>query len=137
MSNPDAFTHATAAATAIGRAVLEHLNAHAPSGPEGDEALWAAHWSPGFESIEASGESWKGIDAVREKCRQWYDQFTVHDFSAEGPYVTSDGFAMKYTMEIEGKQGMPPRMKTSEIAVYTVADGKVIREQFFNLPMDG
>ena len=40
-------------------------------------------------------------------------------------------------MEIEGKQGMPPRMKTSEIAVYTVADGKVIREQFFNLPMDG
>ncbi|MAY73679.1 MAG: hypothetical protein CMJ31_02965 [Phycisphaerae bacterium] len=132
MPNADSFAEATKKTTEIGRAVVNHLNA----GEKSDEPLWAAYWDAGFESVEGDGQSWKGIDEVRKKHAEWYAAFTVHNCKAEGPYVTNDAFAVKIEMEIEANDGSMPRISMSEIGLYTVADGKVVREQFFNAPRD-
>jgi hypothetical protein len=118
-------------AAEIGRAVAAHIN----SGAHDDESIWAAHWHPEFESLEGDGSAWKGIDKVREKCQWWMSKFEVHSCKAEGPFVTPNGFALKLDMEIEAKDGSMPKTAFSEVAVYTMNDGKITREEFFNTPM--
>ena len=112
---------------AIAQAVLDHLR----SGAENDEPLWAAHFDPGFTSVEADGTTHTGIEQVREKHVWWNTNHTVHGFDVEGPYCGPQGFAMKYVMDVAPKDGSWPRNKMEEVAVYTVRDGKVVREEFW------
>lgn len=55
----------------------------------------------------------------------------------EGPWPHGDDrFAVRFTYDITNKpSGM--RMQMDEIGVFTVADGKVVREEFFYPPMGG
>ncbi|MEM1183924.1 MAG: nuclear transport factor 2 family protein [Planctomycetota bacterium] len=117
--------------TEIANDVLAHVN----SGATDDSPLWAKHWSPDCVSVEGDGMEHAGLEAIKEKHAQWYGMVTMHSFSAEGPYVGPDGFAIKFTMDIEAKDGSWPRMNMSEIAYYTVSGGKVVRESFMGPPM--
>ena len=45
------------------------------------------------------------------------------------PIIADDYFAVTYTMDITYKGA--PRMTETELAVYKVADGKIVREEFF------
>jgi len=74
-----------------------------------------------------------GIAAIRKKNEWWYDNFEVHKSEAEGPFVNGEQFAVKYTFDVtEKKTGK--RNKDSEIAVYTVKNGKIAQEMFFAGP---
>lgn len=126
-----AYINATAEATRISRDVVAHLQ----SGATDDRTIWAKHWHPEFESVESDGRTYKGTAAVHAKCKEWMDQTIVHGFDMEGPFVTPNGFAMKYTIDVEGKDGSMPRMKMSEVGVYTIKGGKIVREEFFGTPM--
>jgi len=115
----------------IGKAVVDHIN----SGATSDEPLWDRHWSDDFVSIEGDGREWAGRAEVLEKHKQWAEGVTMHSCTAHGPYVTPNGFCVRYEIDAESKDGSWPRMQMDEVAVYTVRDNKVVREEFFGRPM--
>jgi ketosteroid isomerase-like protein len=116
-----------ASAAEIGAAVVAHIN----SGAQSDAPLWDKHWHKDFVSIEGVGAnmSWEGRKAVQAKCDDWMSKNTVHGCRAEGPFVGSTGFAVKLSMDVEEKAS-GKRFQMDEVAVYTVQNGKVVREEF-------
>ena len=51
-----------------------------------------------------------------------------------GPFVGEDQFAVQYSFETTSKLS-GKRMRMTEMALYAVTHGKIVREQFFyNLP---
>ncbi|MEM9166731.1 MAG: nuclear transport factor 2 family protein [Planctomycetota bacterium] len=117
----------------LGHAILSHVQ----SGATNDRPLWEKHFHPNFVSIEGTGERYEGIDNVEKKCNDWMNAHTMHSFTADGPYLGSDTIAIRFTLDLEPKDGSWPRMTMSEVAVYTVKDGKVAQEEFMYEPMPG
>jgi ketosteroid isomerase-like protein len=73
----------------------------------------------------------RGLDAVNAKGKWWNDNHTVHSATTEGPYPHgSDKFAVKFSYDITNKPSSK-RIKMEEIAVFTVKDGKIVREEFY------
>ena len=89
-------------------------------------------------SVEAMGDDtmpavMNGRDAIRGKNEWWVANHKVHSAKVKGPYPHGDRFAVIYDFEVTPAVGpmAGKRMRMEEIAVYTVADGKVTREEFF------
>jgi ketosteroid isomerase-like protein len=73
----------------------------------------------------------RGVDAVRGKNEWWAEQHEVHNASAAGPFPHGeDRFAVHYKYDVTFKPG-DQRYSMEEVALYSVADGKVVREEFF------
>ncbi len=75
----------------------------------------------------------RGIDAIRGKNQWWFDNHEVHGAEASGPYVNGDRFAVDFNYDITPKVGPMEgkRHNMQEVALYTVADGKIVKEEFF------
>jgi hypothetical protein len=88
-------------------------------------------WSPKIVSVEGEGVAmaWSGRRAVNAKNSGWMASHTMHGASAEGPYVGASGFAVKFRMDIEAKE-TGERTMMEEVGVYTVQNGKIVREEF-------
>ncbi len=92
-------------------------------------------YSPDIVSVEPfapqgqSPES-KGIDAVMAKGKWWADNHEVHSSTVEGPLVAGPQFAVTFKLDVTFKP-QNKRFTMEEIAVYKVADGKIVHEQFF------
>ncbi|MBJ3763550.1 nuclear transport factor 2 family protein [Maribius pontilimi] len=88
------------------------------------------------ESVEASspeGEDRvsKGLDALRGKHAWWDEHMETHSMGVEGPFPHGDDkFAVIYDVDATNKQ-TKDRMKMREVAVYTVRNDKIAREEFF------
>ena len=89
------------------------------------------------ESIEASAppgggnRAVKGIEAVRGKHDWWTANHEVHSAETYGPYPHGDDrFAVRFVYDITNKPS-GRRMTMDEVAVFTVANGKIVREEFF------
>ncbi len=94
--------------------------------------------SPDVVSVEATGDEtmpavMNGRDAVRGKNEWWVNNHKVHSARVKGPYPNGDRFAVIYDFEVTPAVGpmAGKRMRMEEVAVYTVADGKVAREEFY------
>ena len=92
-------------------------------------------YSPDIVSVESMGNEAmprevKGIDAIRGKHKWWNENNEVHSSTVEGPFVGEDKFAVYYSYDITFKP-MEKRNTMEEMALYTVKDGKIVREQFF------
>jgi hypothetical protein len=86
-------------------------------------------WSPKVRSIEGDGMTFVSPKKVLEKWAWWMARTEVLGCTAEGPYVGATGFAVKYAMHTKDKDsGKEQRM--TEVAVYTVQDGKIVQEEF-------
>ena len=90
-------------------------------------------------SVEASvmgGESpeKRGINAVRGKADWWIENMDVHSFKVSGPFVAHDRFVVQYDVDVTDKNSKN-RFQMSEVGVYTVKNGKIVREEF--LPLTG
>ncbi len=92
-------------------------------------------YSPEIVSVEASappGQSreTKGLSAVIAKGEWWAANHEVHSAKVEGPLVAGSHFAVVFKLDVtfkpEGK-----RFQMEEVAVYKVADGHVVYEEFF------
>ena len=92
------------------------------------EQKWFA---PGIESVEGVGMSmaWSGKKAVLAKYRAWEAGHEIHDMTVDGPWVGATGFALRFKLETTDKS-TGQRTPMEEIAVYTVRNGKVVREEF-------
>lgn len=92
-------------------------------------------YSPDVISMEAgappggSRES-KGLDAVKAKGEWWVANHEVHSVAVGGPLVAGDHFAVTFKMEVTFKP-QNKRFTMEEVAVYKVAAGKIVYEQFF------
>ena len=75
----------------------------------------------------------RGIDAVRAKGKWWFENHEVHSGKTTGPYPHQDRFAVRHEYDVTAKGGpmTGQRFQMDEIAVYTVKDGKIVREEFY------
>lgn len=92
-------------------------------------------YSPDIVSVEASappGQSResKGMDAIRAKGEWWAANHEVHSVTVEGPLVAGAHFSVAFKMDVTFKP-QNKRFSMEEIAVYKVADGKIVYEEFF------
>jgi len=72
----------------------------------------------------------KGIQAVMGKNKWWGDNHTIHSAEVNGPFPHGDRFAVFFKFDATNKPS-GQRMKMEEAALYTVKDGKIVREEFF------
>ncbi|WP_044206787.1 nuclear transport factor 2 family protein [Flammeovirga sp. OC4] len=87
-------------------------------------------------SIEPDGapvKEVKGLDGLAEKGKQFMDMMEPHGFSVSDPIVADDFFSCTIMMDATFKP-TGQRSKSTEIAVYEVKDGKIIKEEFFFRP---
>ena len=80
-------------------------------------------------SPEGSRES-KGLAAVRAKGEWWVANHDVHSTTVEGPLVAGSHFTVVFKMDVTFKP-QDRRFTMEEVGVYKVADGKIVREEFF------
>ncbi len=71
----------------------------------------------GMEAIKAKGENWNSM--VEE----------FHGVEIDGPIVAGDHFSATMKMDITMKGR--PRKVDEEVAIFRVANGKIVSEQFF------
>ena len=84
-------------------------------------------------SIEPEGSFWQsaeGIEALNGKIEQWNNMVVeVHSMEVSDPHIAGNFFSVVMANDITtGETGC---ISGSEIAVYEVGNGKIVREQFF------
>lgn len=97
---------------------------------QGDE-VYTKWWAPGVVSVEGLGMSmeWSGRKSVLQKNATWEADHVVHGAEVEGPFVGATGFTVRFKMDIETKS-TGQRETMEEVGVYTVKNGKIVREEF-------
>jgi ketosteroid isomerase-like protein len=94
-----------------------------------------ALYSPDIVSIEAGAppggsREAKGLAAVHAKGDWWVANHEVHSSVVEGPLVAGSQFAVVFKMDLTFKPA-GRRFQMEELALYKVADGKIVHEEFF------
>lgn len=88
-------------------------------------------YSPNIKSIEPDGHLAEGFEEIAEKGKEWNAAIKKFHGSTVGrPSVAGNYFTVPMTMDIT-YHGMKEPVHFEEICLYTVADGKIVREQFF------
>lgn len=95
-------------------------------------------YSPDIVSIEVRGDTnmparMEGIKAVRGKSEWWVANHEIHGGDVRGPFPHGDRFIAHFTIDTTPKTGpmAGKRMTFEEAGLYTVKDGKVVKEEFF------
>lgn len=78
---------------------------------------------------DGSSPETHGIDGVRKKVDWWTKMADVHSFTVSDPFVAHDRFVVQYDIDFTDKESKT-RMEMSEVGVYTVKEGKIVREEF-------
>jgi SnoaL-like domain len=75
----------------------------------------------------------EGIDKIRGKNEWWVNNHDIHSAETEGPYPHGDRFIVHFKYDVTAKAGpmAGKRMLLDETALYTVKDGKIVREEYF------
>jgi len=120
------------------KTVGEALVTMASQGRAQEQAFVDQYYAAEIISIEGQGTEEmpgriQGIDAVRAKHNWWYDNNTVHGVTLEGPYIghREDQFVVKFTLDTTPTGG--ERSQMQEVGLFTVAEGKIIHEEFLYL----
>ena len=94
--------------------------------------------SPDVVSVEAAGNDTMpavqtGREAVRGKNNWWLQNHQIHSAEVKGPFPNGDRFTVIYDFVVTPKAGpmAGKKMRMEEVALYTVSDGKITREEFF------
>jgi ketosteroid isomerase-like protein len=91
----------------------------------GDDIVSIEPFAPPGRSAESVG-----IAAVKAKGAWWYSAHTVNSSTVDGPLVSDAHFCVRFHYDVTQKAS-GNTIKFSELAVYQVKDGKIVREQFF------
>jgi ketosteroid isomerase-like protein len=99
-----------------------------------DEAIKTL-FSKDIVSVEAGAPpgqdaTTKGMEAVLAKGKWWVDNHIIHSAKAEGPWPHGDRYIVRFTYDVTFKPDNK-RFTMDEAALYTVANGKVVKEEFF------
>lgn len=97
-----------------------------------DEA-GATFWAENVRSIEAMEGPMhvaEGIPALMAKGEWWFGAHDIHEIEVHGPMINGNQFALRFVMDVTFKE-TGVRSKMDEVALYTVANGKITEERFF------
>lgn len=98
------------------------------------ETIYKELFSPDAVSIEPKGapmELVEGLEAIYKKGEMFQSMVQeMHSSFVGDPIVAGDHFSCTMGMEITYK-GAPGPSKEEEICLYKVANGKIVKEQFF------
>ncbi len=90
-------------------------------------------YSPDCVSIEPAGAPWEvanGMAEIQKKGEKFNEMVEeMHGGTVSNPMVAGDFFSVIMEMDVTYKGA--PRSKDSEVCVYEVKDGKIVKEQFF------
>lgn len=118
----------------IGRAFVQAM--HNRRGLESVDEMYAEN----AESIEAVVPPnryvriARGRDTIKTKREDWLKTHDILKLDVDGPYVhPPNRFAVSFDAEVIQK-ATGQQITLREIAIYSVEDGKIAREEFFMLP---
>lgn len=99
------------------------------------------HYSTDVVSVEPmegpnSPAEQRGLEAIKQKNQWWIDNHDVHELGVDGPFLGDTAFAVRFRFDVTFKPAQQ-RQKLVEMALYTVADGKIVREEFYYAPPQG
>ena len=103
---------------------------------QNEAQLLETAYAPDAVSVEAAdfsgaGRETVGIDGLRGKHAWWAANFDVHGGNVEGPFLHGDDrFAVIFDIDATEKAS-GERSQMREVAIYHVANGKIVREEFF------
>ena len=89
------------------------------------DAVSVEAWAPPGTDPVASG-----VAAIRAKGEWWVNNHEVHSGEVFGPYPNGDRFMVRFVFDITNKPAKR-RMTMDEIGLFTVENGKIVREEFF------
>ena len=72
----------------------------------------------------------KGLSAVKAKSDWWMENHEIHSANVTGPWPHDERFVVGFQYDITNKPS-GRRMKMDEVGLYTVQNGKIVREEFF------
>ncbi len=73
----------------------------------------------------------RGLAALHERPKWWRDNHTIHSAKHEGPFPNGDRFIVRFTYDVTSKPMGNKRFTLDEMGLYTVEDGKIVREEYF------
>jgi len=89
-------------------------------------------------SVEARGDEtmpaqMSGRDVIRGKNQWWIANHKIHTAEVKGPFPNGDRFTVIYNFVVTPLAGPMAgrKVRMEEVALYTVSDGKITREEFF------
>lgn len=89
-------------------------------------------------SVEARGDEtmpaqMSGRDVIRGKNQWWIANHKIHSADVKGPFPNGDRFTVIYNFVVTPLAGPMAgrKVRMEEVALYTVSDGKITREDFF------
>ena len=81
--------------------------------------------------MQGMGRETKGVDGIKGKHDWWFGAHEIHRADVEGPFFHGDDtFGLIFDMDVTNKES-GQRMEMKELGLYTVKDGKIVREEFF------
>lgn len=90
-------------------------------------------YAPDIVSVEGDGQETAGQASVIKKSEDWVADKVFHGETVAGPFFNAanpDQFVVYFTLDITLKS-IGKRITREEVAVYTVKNDKITREQFF------
>ncbi|MEL6360347.1 MAG: nuclear transport factor 2 family protein [Pseudomonadota bacterium] len=101
---------------------------------QGLDELYAEN-AQSYEAAEMEGggpREFLGRQAIKDKHDFWNANFEMHSSSVDGPYLHGeDRFSVIYEMDTTNKMS-GERFQMREVGVYSVQDGKIVKEEFYN-----
>lgn len=93
------------------------------------------YYSDGVVSVESAEgpgmpAEMKGIEAIKGKNKWFFDHNEINGEEINGPFVGENQFAVEYKMDVTQK-GSGKKVRMEEMALYTVENGKIVREHFY------
>ena len=86
-------------------------------------------------SVEAGGPAGvsreaKGLAAIKAKGEWWVNTHEIHSAAVRGPWPHDDRFVVGFVYDVTNKPS-GKRMTLDEVGLYTVQNGKIVKEEFF------
>lgn len=72
----------------------------------------------------------RGKAAIKGKGEWWFANHEIHSASITGPWPHGDRFIVGFQFDVTNKPS-GKRMQMNEAGLFTVRDGKIVREEFF------
>lgn len=79
--------------------------------------------------FQGEGREMHGKAAVRQKNVQWLADNEVHRAEVTGPFVSPERFSLLFDFDWT-RRANGERVRMREVAVYTVENGAIVREEF-------
>jgi ketosteroid isomerase-like protein len=119
----------------LARARLDTMEVRSCPLPKSPRQILSELFAKDAVSVEAGAppgmeRSVTGVEAIAAKSKWWVDNHEVHKAEVFGPYPHDHRFAVRFLYDITNKPS-GKRMTMDEVGLFTVENGKIVREEFF------